>query len=81
MKLGQIRVEGCDEQPDFVQISWDCPIHGEHVYAGKWSRLDELVEIVCGDNPGVEAVDLHDMFTQAALAHERQRVAAKRILS
>lgn len=75
MRLGQIRVEGCDDQPDFVQISWDCPIHGAHVYAGKWSRLDELVNVVVQDNPGVEAEDLHELFTKAALIHERQRVS------
>jgi hypothetical protein len=77
LHFGQIRVEGCDNQPDFVQISWACPVHGQHVYAGRWSRLDELVDVICRENPGAEAEALHELFTVAALNHERERAMKK----
>lgn len=67
-------VEGSDADPDFVQISWPCCVHGRHTYSGRWSRLDEMVDCICRDHPIPEVAELraglHALLTRAATAHE-----------
>lgn len=72
-------VEGSMTSPDFVQVSWPCPIHDQHIYAGRWSRLDELVDAICRDHPALEPLreGIHEFLTRAATAHEQRRAHAK----